>query len=157
MNQSLKFFFSKRKLLKLILISTLINMIGYLGIQSDNSFFYVVGILNLFIGSTCFLIGVYHLFHLQPVMTLTNEGVYHKQITKRIIPWEVILKAEVIQHKNQELLSLSVKRNFDLKSNLRYLFKKTANFSQEQETVNMNITQLNVNRNSLTNFLIQRI
>ncbi len=157
MNQSLSFNFSKRKLLKLILISTLINVIGYFGIQSDNSFFYVVGLLNLLIGSSCFLISVYQLLDLQPVMTLTNEGVYHKQITKVIIPWEAIFEAEVVQHKNQVLLSLTVKRNFDLKSNLRFLFKKTANFKQGEEKINMNITQLKVNRDSLTNFLIQKI
>lgn len=141
---------------KLTLISMLILVIGIFGIKSEFSLFYVIGLINFFIGFLGILVGVYNLIKDKPILIINNEGIAHKKITKKPISWDIIHEAKLINVKNQKILSIKKVDNSKF-SDFKYLFKKTSNLSQENGIINLNIDQLNVDENILFKYLNEKI
>lgn len=156
MENNLKFYISKLRMAKLILISMLILVIGIFGIKSEFSLFYVIGLINFFIGFLGILVGVYNLIKDKPILIINNEGIAHKKITKKPIPWDIIHEAKLINVKNQKILSIKKVDNSKF-SDFKYLFKKTSNLSEENGIINLNIDQLNVDENILFKYLNEKI
>jgi len=156
MENKLEFHTSKKKMIKLIFISSIITFIGINCLNSNNWAIELIGYLNLFIGIPSIIIGLYNFTDNRPQLILTDLGIKHRKITKNIIPWNRISKAEITQEKNQSVLILEQKEKINL-TDFHYIFQKTAKTDLNKNIIKLNIEQLIIDYSKLNHYLILKL
>ncbi len=117
--------------------------------------FFVIGIINLFIGFLGTMIGFYNLINNKPILIINDDGIEHKKITEKPIPWNIIQKARLINLKNRKFISIRKIDNSKY-DNFKLLFKKTSFLSHENSTINLDISQLNVDEKIIIKYLNEK-
>jgi hypothetical protein len=156
MENRLEFFTSKRRMLKLIVISSIIILIGFFCTKSDKIIIEVIGYLNFVLGISIVSIGLYNLFDNSPQLILTDSGIEHKKITKNVISWSEISNAEITKEKNNNIIILYPKGNLSL-DNFKFIFRNTAKFQIKKNIIKLNIQQLEIDYSKLNSFLHSRL
>lgn len=152
MDNKLEFYTSKKRMLKLIVICTIITLIGIYCINVDNLIINIVGFINLMMGLSGVLIGSYNIVINKPQLIISELGIEHKKITKKAILWYEISDAKIIKDKNQQILL--IEHNGKIKLNrFKFIFKKTAKSDLKRNIIKINIDQLKIDYNRITQFL----
>ncbi|NRR92401.1 hypothetical protein HSX10_12560 [Winogradskyella undariae] len=156
MENKLEFYTSKGRITKLILSSSIITIIGISCINSDLLIIDIIGFLNLILGLLGISLGLYNLLDNSPQLILTDIGIEHKKITKKMISWNDISKAEIKKERNNHMIVLKQKGNINF-DKFKYLFKKTAKSQLKNNIIKLNIEQLVVDYPKLNAFLNSKL
>ncbi len=156
MENKLEFYSSKRKLMKSILFSSMIIIIGISCLDSDLLIIIILGYLNLILGAVSLVINLYHLLNHKPQLIVSDLGIEHKKITKQMILWSAISKAEIKKEKNNLLLVLNPKGQVNLED-FKYLFRKTAQSQLKNNLIKLNIEPLAIDHSKLSHFLSSKL
>ena len=152
MEKKLEFYTSKGRMIKLIILSSIITIIGALCTKSGLIIIDIIGFLNLILGTSGILIGVYNFLDNRPQLILSDLGIEHKKITKKIIYWDEISRTEISNEKGNNNIILNYKGNLNL-DQFKYIFKKTAKSQLKNNVIKLNIEQLTIDYSKLNSFL----
>lgn len=155
--KELKFYKTKLKAFKLIGMSIPFVLIGLFFIFEkpvDSSGYFMAWFTTCFFGLGI-PIGIYQLFDTRPQIIFTVNGVWDRTLKQNEIKWEQILDAYPIDIYEQRFISIVVDETFKFKSKPKKWISKFNNFFGAQN-LNLNLGQLNVDANELTE-LIHRL
>jgi hypothetical protein len=152
MENKLEFYTSKRRMIKLIFICSIITLIGMYCAKSNILIINIIGVLNLIMGVSGIVIGLYNFIKHEPQLTLTESGINHKKITKKMIFWSEILNVKICKESTQNILVLELKGDISL-DRFKYIFKKTAKSDLEKKHIKINIDPLVIDYDKLNSFL----
>ncbi|WP_155958891.1 STM3941 family protein [Flavobacterium limnosediminis] len=144
-------------MIKLLMISVLIVLIGLYCFKSDIHTVRMVGVLELILGAVTLFVALKSLLDKNPQVVMDESGIMDNRILKNSIAWHQIQKMELTVVNNQKVLKLNVSDKFK-NENFKWLFAKTAavRLNQNPKTVLLNLDQLKINYSTLNGYLASR-
>ena len=119
---------------------------------TDLIIMYMIGIMNLTLGISGSLIGLFNFIRNKPVLRLDSFGIEHKKITRSPIPWNEISNADLTNEKNCRVLILKLNCTSSF-SAFRSIYKRSAKSYLKDKVVKLNIDQLVIDNSKLISFI----
>lgn len=141
-------------MLKMLLMSILILLIGIYCLKSDIFTIKIIGTLEIVLSISVLFVALRSLFDKKPQIIIGDNGIIDNRILKNTILWNQIEKLELTIINNQKFLKLNVSDNFD-NENFKWLFVKTSKekLNQKPKNVLINLDQLRINYDNLNQYL----
>ena len=148
-----------KKPIKAIIIlagSTCFVFFGIWEISKENidTYTFIMGYLTIAFFGLGIAVGLYHLLDRKPQIILNKEGIWDRSTKQKLIPWNLIKNAYPINISGQKFISLELDKDFE-KEIKQYKWATKFNKAIGAQTINLQLGQLNVNSNRLTDLILR--
>ncbi len=139
----LKFYISRIKMFKLLLVSAFIAYLGIYSIKSNSLIINIIGVLNIIIGFTIFTVSLIKILIYKEQLILTESKIKYTPISSYFFPFSNIKSYKILKKRNMRILELRFNKNLN-SNKFKYLYKKTAKKFIDKGIIRINIDQIKV-------------